>query len=1354
MKRYHLLTSSVFIFLFLSFIGSKAQTANFTFTPHSGCDQISVQFTDASTGSPTSWVWKENTVQFSTLQNPSHIFSSPGTYVISLTVNGGSTKYDTVYVYQSPTASFSTVDDTTCVGAIATFTSTSTPGSGTINTYIWSWGDGSEDTVTTVTTSHSYLITGNYTVNLVIIDSHNCQDASVNDTLHVYPLPVAHFNIFPTSACSAPVNVIFTNTSFPPATSYSWNFGDPASGASNTSGLTNPTHVFATNGTYPVLLTATTGACQDTEAVTFYVQPETASFTMTGDSVCFNDTVFFTNTSFPPPTLVAWNFGDPASGPNNTSTILNPFHVFSGTGSYTIQLIATSNNCTDTTSKSIYVRSLPNVSFTNSDSTNCSPVWLVNFFGSGTNIATWSWNFGDGSALDTTQNPPHYYTTAGIYNVTLNVIDIYGCKNSSIHVSDIQIVPPTVQIITLADSGCTPKTVFLQALTTVGLGDSITNITWHFGDGTAPYSGTDTVTHVFNFTGTGIYTVSVTLTTRDGCTVTDSIVGLIRVGTHASVDFAWSPDSVCYGDVFHFWSLSTPGLPYITGYLWSFGSTDSSAYMPTVGLDTGWVDVKLTVYCNGCGTDTTISHAVYINGPIPLFTDTFSCTTPYTVQFYNQSKDADSVVWNWGDASIDSSNSPNPVVHIFPSTSWDTIYSVILTAYNYASGCHYSDTLLVHITDIKSIPLSSPMQGCYPFSPNFTGSTSHAASTYSWDFGDPASGALNTSALANPVHLYNDTGFYNVKLTVTDIHNCVSTDSITVKAIGAHPSFMSSDTAGCRPFTARFDASASTDFGGNITSYFWNFIYPTFTAISTVATDTTSHTYNINGFYSVQLITTDNNGCHDTLLRNNYIAVMHPTPSYFQPDTFLCTNNLANFTGLINDIAGSGAYSYLWNFGDGSPLINDTNITSTSNSVTHTYTATPAVDVLTLIVSDRLGCTDSIKQNITILDPSAVFTYLATDSCGYTNVQFHGPTNDSISSWFWTISGPFGYNSNSINTNPSFNFTIPGSYTDTLTVTNPGCSNTYTGGVIAVQGPQAYFDYDTLTHCPPVSINFTSHLTNDSTYEFIQWDFGDGSPPQFTPYPNSSITYTYYSTGSFYPQALIAYRLPNNTICLYRDVNILRDTILITSNLNVNISTTPLCYNLIKEGDIDTLYSSYSDVGNNSPYTYTWTSYPGQHVLPSYNTTGAVFTATDTSTSSIHCNDTVPVNSYVVVTLTDNHGCRDYDTIYYRIRPCEQDIVIPNVFTPNGDNLNDTYYIGKKDTDCPIIDFTIKIFNRWGNVVYHDAKASAFDFAWDGKDDNGKDCNDGTYYYVMSYVIRGNKPTLHGYIELIRDKKN
>jgi PKD repeat protein len=146
---------------------------------------------------------------------------------------------------------------------------------------------------------------------------------------------------------------------------------------------------------------------------------------------------------------------------------------------------------------------------------------------------------------------------------------------------------------------------------------------------------------------------------------------------------------------------------------------------------------------------------------------------------------------------------------------------------------------------------------------------------YSWDFGDPASGALNTSALANPVHLYNDTGFYNVKLTVTDIHNCVSTDSITVKAIGAHPSFMSSDTAGCRPFTARFDASASTDFGGNITSYFWNFIYPTFTAISTVATDTTSHTYNINGFYSVQLITTDNNGCHDTLLRNNYIAVMH-----------------------------------------------------------------------------------------------------------------------------------------------------------------------------------------------------------------------------------------------------------------------------------------------------------------------------------------------------------------------------------------------------------------------------------------------------------------------------------------------
>jgi gliding motility-associated-like protein len=91
------------------------------------------------------------------------------------------------------------------------------------------------------------------------------------------------------------------------------------------------------------------------------------------------------------------------------------------------------------------------------------------------------------------------------------------------------------------------------------------------------------------------------------------------------------------------------------------------------------------------------------------------------------------------------------------------------------------------------------------------------------------------------------------------------------------------------------------------------------------------------------------------------------------------------------------------------------------------------------------------------------------------------------------------------------------------------------------------------------------------------------------------------------------------------------------------------------------------------------------------------------------------------------------------------DIVIPNVFTPNNDNKNDVFKIDIKGEEL----FDLKIFNRWGGQVFESTNAANH---WNGKVNNsGADCPDGTYYFVLTYRLRGKtEKTVRGSITLIR----
>ncbi|HDP54517.1 MAG TPA: gliding motility-associated C-terminal domain-containing protein, partial [Bacteroidetes bacterium] len=113
--------------------------------------------------------------------------------------------------------------------------------------------------------------------------------------------------------------------------------------------------------------------------------------------------------------------------------------------------------------------------------------------------------------------------------------------------------------------------------------------------------------------------------------------------------------------------------------------------------------------------------------------------------------------------------------------------------------------------------------------------------------------------------------------------------------------------------------------------------------------------------------------------------------------------------------------------------------------------------------------------------------------------------------------------------------------------------------------------------------------------------------------------------------------------------------------------------------------------------------------------------------------------------VTSPFGCKE--TINLKARILDK-IRMANVFSPNGDGINDLWRVPYADI-FPNLEITI--VNRWGAVVWS-ARASDASAGWDGKNKNGKDLPIGTYYYVISFNVPGSnhwKP-ISGSVTIVR----
>ncbi|MBU0982367.1 MAG: PKD domain-containing protein [candidate division Zixibacteria bacterium] len=247
-----------------------APVANFSGSPTSGTEPLTVAFTDASTGSITSWAWTFGDGGTSTAQNPGHTYTSAGTYNVSLTVTGpgGSdaetkTGYITVNPCVAPTAGFTGSPTSGDYPLNVTFSNSSTGAT----SYAWTFGDGGTSTATNP--NHTYTAAGTYTV--VLTATNSCGNDVFTRTNYITVTtppcyaPVAAFVGSPTSG-DFPLTVNFTDNSTNSPTSWSWTFGD-----GGTSTAQNPSHTYTAAGTYTVTLTATNACGSDGETKTGYI---------------------------------------------------------------------------------------------------------------------------------------------------------------------------------------------------------------------------------------------------------------------------------------------------------------------------------------------------------------------------------------------------------------------------------------------------------------------------------------------------------------------------------------------------------------------------------------------------------------------------------------------------------------------------------------------------------------------------------------------------------------------------------------------------------------------------------------------------------------------------------------------------------------------------------------------------------------------------------------------------------------------------------------------------------------------------------------------------------------------------
>lgn len=477
-------------------------------------------------------------------------------------------------------------------------------------------------------------------------------------------------------------------------------------------------------------------------------------------------------------------------------------------------------------------------------------------------------------------------------------------------------------------SGIAPLTVHFSDFSTGN--PAIQNWNWSFGDGNT--STEKNPIHTYN--SAGKYTVRLTVRNSEGdnTTTKSNYISVTAALKSPVAAFSASPTSGNSPLTVSFTDKST-GSPI--SWSWSFGDGSTSTEKNPTHIYNGVGKYTASLTVNNAAGSSLSSSVINVSSAPAVVADFSSNITsgkvPLTVQFRDRSTgNPVAFSWDFGDGA--SSTQRNPL-HTYSAVG---TYTVTLRA------DRSTTTKANYVTvdnggsngELKAAFTASPSQGAAPLTVQFTDTSIGTPTTWSWDFGDSTS-----SALQNPAHTYNLAGNYSVKLTVmNNFDSSTSQVPFFVNVLSAsNPTpiadFNSNINSGNAPLTVQFN-DAST---GNPTSWEWDF-----NSDRQVDSNEKNPTYEFTdpGSYSVTL-RAGNSAGFGNITKTNYITVGKAT---FQASfTASPVQGIAPLSVQFTDTSTGDVTSRLWDFGD--------ETTSVEQNPTHTYSA-PGTYSVTLSISN------------------------------------------------------------------------------------------------------------------------------------------------------------------------------------------------------------------------------------------------------------------------------------------------------------------------------------------------------------------------------------------------------------------
>ncbi len=753
----------------------------------------------------------------------------------------------------------------------------------------WEWDFDNGDTSMQQHPSVVFNKGGIFHIKLII--SNGSAKDSVIKTITVTGSSKAGFGYMYDNVCKAPSVVTFTPDNQQDTLNYRWDFGNGAHSAQPI-GVTT----FTTEKTYSVTLTTITPqGCRDSITKPFVVGDVKASFS--GFSVvCKNAPATFSSTSDPLPLTVNWYVNGVSAGTGSNLT-----RSFAIAGDYTLKMVAGFGTCTQSAEKTVTVKEKPVPNFSESGSLqSCTFPVTIDFINKSSNANTYKWMFGDGNTSQET-NIGYTYNKAGTYSVSLVAFNGDGCSDTLTKNGLVRLGPPVISgFASLPKGGCIPVSVTASA--NIQSPDPVASYDWNTGDA-GQHLNSAAFSHTYE--NEGYYTVSLSVTTVNGCTGSYSMFQAVSAGTMPVPGFTADSLEACASSTIHFVDKTVGN---VSSWNWHYGdgSTGSGKNPSHQYTKTGFSDVTLYVSNKGCNAPAyVIKNFINTKPPISSFTFAYNCSNQLNVQFTDHSNQP--LAWDWDFGDGNHSNDANPSYSYNNSGE----YQVILTTAN--DQCISKDTALITIVAEKPRIEVSPDKNfvCRNDTLHMTAAgSSDLIADYTWHT-DDGKLILHDSSIQNA---YSKSGDYHPYVIVKYTNQCTDTvyTDQPVHVYGPVAAFSTSQADDCLPSAVTFTDKSVSDLLHDIVSKVWSYGDG---KSKEVNEDMHRYSYTTGGNFLPQLKITDAVGCSDSVMANDSIRTYGVMPGFNYTIDQSCDSALVTFNAtaqLYNDEVAT----YSWNFGD------------------------------------------------------------------------------------------------------------------------------------------------------------------------------------------------------------------------------------------------------------------------------------------------------------------------------------------------------------------------------------------------------------------------------------------------------